>query len=49
MIITNASQILTMEGAGWEPLSGEAQDHLSIRKGKSIVVEDGKIKGFIDD
>lgn len=49
LIITNASQVLTMEGAGWEPLKGDSQNHISVLKGKSIIVESGRIKGFVDD
>lgn len=43
ILIENASQILTMEGAGWEPLSGERQKKLRIKKNHSILIRGGKI------
>ena len=43
LLIENASQILTMAGAGWEPLTGQKMKKLRIRKGAVILVVDGKI------
>lgn len=43
MLIENASQILTMEGAGWEPLRGERQNKLRIKEGQSILIRGNRI------
>ncbi len=48
LLIENASQILTMAGAGWEPLSGSKMKKLRIRKNAAILVSDGKIMEIID-
>jgi len=46
-IITGASQILTMEGSGWKPLSGESMESLSIKNGVSVVIDGSKIREII--
>lgn len=43
MLIDNASQILTMEGAGWEPLRGEKQKKLRIKEGQSVLIRGNRI------
>ncbi|HLH85720.1 MAG TPA: imidazolonepropionase [Thermoplasmataceae archaeon] len=49
ILIRNASEILTMEGAGWEPLKGERQNRIRIRTGASVLIEDGIIRSVMDD
>ncbi|MEM0157984.1 MAG: imidazolonepropionase [Thermoplasmataceae archaeon] len=49
LLIRNASEILTMEGAGWEPLSGARQNKLRIKTGVSILVENGVIRSVMDE
>ncbi len=43
ILIDNASQILTMEGAGWEPLRGERQKKLRIKEKQSILIRGSRI------
>lgn len=49
LLIENASQILTMAGAGWEPLSGQKLKKLRKRKGGVILIADGKIVEVADE
>lgn len=48
LLIENASQVLTMAGAGWKPLSGNKMKKLRIRKDAAILVSDGKIMEIVD-
>lgn len=48
LLIKNASQILTMAGAGWEPLTGEKMSRMRIRKNAVILISDGKIVEVAD-
>lgn len=48
LLIENASQVLTMAGAGWEPLSGKNMKKLRIRKNAAILVSEGKILEIVD-
>ena len=43
LLVENASQILTMAGAGWEPLTGDRMSKLRIRRNAVILISDGKI------
>ncbi len=43
ILVENASQILTMEGAGWEPLRGERQKKLRMRDRHSILIRGNRI------
>ena len=47
-LIENTSQVLTMAGAGWEPLKGDKMRRLRIRENSSVLVDDGKIIGVFD-
>ena len=49
LLVENASQILTMAGAGWEPLSGQKMKKLRIRKGGVILISNGKILEVADE
>lgn len=49
LLIENTSQILTMAGAGWEPLTGQKMKKLRIRKDAVILVSDGKILEIADE
>ena len=49
LLIENASQILTMAGAGWEPLTGNRMRKIRTRKDAVILVSDGKILEIADD
>lgn len=49
LLIENASQILTMAGAGWEPLSGQKMKKLRKRKGGVILIADGRIVEVADE
>ena len=46
-IIINASEILTMEGAGWEPLKSDKIRRLKVLEDSSILVRDGKIREIL--
>lgn len=48
LLIENASQILTMAGAGWEPLTRQKLKKIRIRKDSVILVRDGKISEIAD-
>ena len=48
-VIKGASQILTLEGTGWKPLSGKAMESISVKHGVSIVIDGGRIKDIIPD
>lgn len=48
IIVENASQVLTMAGAGWEPLTGEKLKKLRIRKNAAILISEGKIMEIVD-
>ena len=48
LLIENASQILTMAGAGWEPLTGAKMKKLRIRNNAAILVSDGRILEIVD-
>ncbi len=48
LLIENASQILTMAGAGWEPLTGAKMKKLRIRNNAAILVSEGKILEIVD-
>ena len=43
-LIVNASEILTMEGAGWEPLKSEKIRRMKVLENSSILVRDGVIR-----
>ncbi len=43
LIIENASQILTMAGAGWEPLTGDRMSRMRIRKNAVVLISEGRI------
>lgn len=47
-IIENSSEILTMAGAGWEPLRGQKLKRLRIRENSSILIDQGRIMGIFD-
>lgn len=48
LLVENASQVLTMAGAGWEPLSGKSMKKLRIRKNAAVLILDGKILEIVD-
>ena len=41
-LIENTSQVLTMAGAGWEPLKGDRMRRLRIRENSSVLLDDGQ-------
>lgn len=43
LLIENASQVLTMAGAGWEPLTGEKMSRMRIRRNAVVLISDGRI------
>lgn len=49
LLVENASQILTMAGAGWEPLTGQKMKKLRIRKDGVILIVDGRIVEIADN
>ncbi len=48
LLIENASQVLTMAGAGWEPLSGKNMKKLRIRKNAAVLISNGKVLEIVD-
>lgn len=48
LLVENASQVLTMAGAGWEPLSGKSMRKLRIRRNAAVLILDGKILEIVD-
>lgn len=48
-VVHNISQLVTNEGAGWEPLRGAAQSRLRVVKGAAIVIDNGRISSVIDE
>lgn len=48
LLIENASQVLTMAGAGWEPLTGPKMKKMRIRKNAAVLISDGKILEIVD-
>ena len=48
LLVENASQILTMSGAGWEPLKAQKMKRLRIKENSVILVQNGKILGIFD-
>lgn len=48
LLIENASQILTMAGAGWEPLTGDRMSRMRIRRNAVVLISDGRIVEVAD-
>ncbi len=49
ILVENASQILTMEGAGWEPLKGDRMKKLRIKDRHSILIRGNRILEIMTD
>ncbi|WP_393971194.1 imidazolonepropionase [Oxyplasma meridianum] len=43
-LILNASEILTMEGSGWEPLKSEKMKRLKVMENSAILIREGIIR-----
>lgn len=49
ILIENTSQILTMAGAGWVPLTGQKLKKLKIKENHSILIRDKRIAGILSE